>query len=377
MTTPEILPADLARAIEGGEPIHVLDIRAPFRLASGKIDLVAEDRFYNIVGSRLATMRSPSDLGLDPSIPVAVVCGHGNSSKPATEFLNQLGYSARSVRGGMAAWMQLEVVRTLTPPESLDQLRQFDRVGKGALGYLLVSDGEALVIDPPRNLRDVLAAVDETDAALAGVAETHCHADYISGGPALAQRFGVPYYLHPADAIYPYDGTPGTLEFDPLSDGGTISFGRAQARVIHTPGHTEGHVTYMVDTAAFTGDFIFVASVGRPDLAGKTSEWTTTLWESLSKASAWSNDVMIYPAHYSADAERNTDRTVGRSLGEVRKDNEALQLDETEFAAWVHSKAGSFPDAYRTIKAVNVGLMQVDDGQADELEVGKNECAVA
>lgn len=374
----EIQPSELARAIEGDEPIQVLDVRAPFRVAAGKIDLAPSDKFYNIVGSRLVTMQSAADTGLDASLPVAVVCGHGNSSKQAAQFLNQLGFSARSLRGGMAGWMTLNVTRHLPPPSSVDVLIQFDRVGKGALSYVLISDGNALVIDAPRNLEDIVETVEQAGATVVAVADTHCHADFISGSQVLAGHLDAPYYLHPADSFYAYDGAPGKLEFTPLEDGMAIPIGRATVRAVHVPGHTEGQVTYVVDgEAALTGDFIFISSVGRPDLAEKTDEWTATLWDSLTKAMDWSGDLVVYPGHYSSDAERNDDRSVGKQLGQVRSENEALQLDRAGFTAWVKGKAGSFPEAYRTIKAINVGLMQVDTVQADELEVGKNECAVA
>jgi glyoxylase-like metal-dependent hydrolase (beta-lactamase superfamily II) len=373
---PEIEPAELAKAVEEEQPIQLVDVRAPGRVASGRIDQVPDESFYNIVGSHLVTMQSAEETGLDPSIPVAVVCGHGNSSRQATQFLNQLGFSARSVTGGMAAWMHLAVTRPLDVPPSVDGFLQFDRVGKRALGYVLISDGEALVVDPPRESRAFVSAIADAGATLTAVAETHCHADYISGGPALARRFGVPYYIHPADTTYAYDGTPGTLEYDPLEDGGSFRLGRAEVRCAHTPGHTEGHVTFMVDDVALTGDFIFVESVGRPDLAGKTDEWSEALWQSLTRATTWSPNMKIYPAHYGSERERNDDHTIGRPLGEIRDTNEALKLGEADFKAWVKSRAGSFPDAYRTIKAVNVGLMQIDEMQADELEVGKNECAI-
>ena len=375
---PEIQPSELARTLESDDPIQVLDIRAPFRVESGKIDLVPSDKFYNVVGSRLVKMQTAAETGLDPALPVAVVCGHGNSSKQATQFLSQLGFSARSLRGGMAAWMHLNVTRDLPPTSSVDVVKQFDRVGKGALCYVLISDGNALVIDAPRNLEDIVSVVEQAEATVVAVADTHCHADFISGSQVLAKHCDVPYYLHPADSSYAYDGTPGKLAITPLEDGTTIAIGRATVRAVHTPGHTEGHVTYMVDDeAAFTGDFIFISSVGRPDLAGKTDEWTETLWRSLTKANDWSTSLAIYPGHYSSDAERNDDRSIGKSLGEVRSENDALQLDEAGFTAWVKGKSGSFPEAYRSIKAVNVGIMQVDPIQADELEVGKNECAVA
>ncbi len=256
---------------------------------------------------------------------------------------------------------------------------QFDRVGKGALAYLLVSEGNAFIIDPPRRPDAVLEAARTRGATVIGVADTHVHADYISGAPALARDLEVPYYLHPADAVYPYDGTPGRLDFEPLADGAELSVGRSTIRVMHTPGHTEGSVTYLVDdAAAFTGDFIFVESIGRPDLAGKTDEWKHALWQSLERAKReWPADLEIYPAHYATDAERRPDRSVGARFGELLEGNDALGMTAEAFGAWIDSRAGAFPEQYRQIKAVNVGLMAVTEPQAEELEVGRNECAVA
>jgi glyoxylase-like metal-dependent hydrolase (beta-lactamase superfamily II) len=294
-------------------------------------------------------------------------------------FLSQLGFTARSLRGGMAAWMVLAVPRELEPPPALDRFVQFDRVGKGALGYLLVSDGEALVVDPPRTAAAYLDAVAEMGAAIVGVADTHVHADYISGAPALARALDVPYYLHPADAIYPYDGTPGRLAFHALEDGGEIAVGRATVRAVHTPGHTEGSLTYLVgDGAALTGDFLFIDSIGRPDLAGKAAEWTEQLWDSVVRAkTSWPRGLVICPAHYGSDGERNPDRSVCASLGTLLERNATLTIDTgADFASWVMSKTAPAPDAYPKIKAVNVGLRSVTDLEAEELEVGRNECAL-
>lgn len=376
----EIAPEDLVRAVENGEPMQVLDVRAPARLAAGRIDILPDGRFHNIVGSRLATVTSPDALPLDHSAPVCVVCGHGNSSKPAALHLAQLGFAARSLRGGMAAWMLLSVPRDVEPTPSLDRLVQFDRVGKGALGYLLVSDGEALIVDPPRQADAYLAAAKEAHATVVGVADTHCHADYLSGGPALAERLGVPYYLNPADAVYPYDGTPGRIAFEPVEDGTVLRVGRAAVRAVATPGHTEGSVTYVVDDrAAFTGDFVFVASVGRPDLAGKTEAWAEQLWRSLETARrSWPPELIIYPGHYASDAERRPDRVVAVGFGALTERNEAFAIpDHERFRAWVLERTGGFPEAYRTIKAVNIGLTAADDVLAEELEMGRNECALS
>jgi glyoxylase-like metal-dependent hydrolase (beta-lactamase superfamily II) len=384
MTTPpdadalEITAFDLARALEAGERLQVLDVRAPARVAAGRVDTVPTHRFHNIVGSRVRARRSLEGTGLDPAVPIAVVCGHGNDSRVVASHLAGLGAQARSLTGGMAAWMALALPRELPAPSGVDRLVQFDRIGKGALGYLLVSDGEALLIDPPRDASAHLDAVAAAGATVVAVADTHIHADYISGAPALARTLGVPYYLHPADMVYPYDGTPGRIPFHALHDGDAIQVGRVAVRVRHTPGHTEGSVTYLADGAAFTGDFLLVHAVGRPDLAGKAGQWTPRLWESVAAARTdWPVATMIYPAHYASEGERRPDRSVGAPFGELLATNAALRFaDRDAFLAWVAAQAAAFPDAYQRIKAVNVGLATADDRQAEELEVGRNDCAL-
>ena len=379
LVVPEITPDELIHTIENGEDIQVLDVRAAHRLAAGHIDLLPEDRFFNMAGSQVMALQDPGDIGIDKNRPVAVVCARGNSSKHITMFLEEKGYRARSVRGGMAAWMMSCYPRDLAAPPGLDRLTQFDRVGKGSLAYLLASDGEALVIDPARNTEPYRKVADELGARIVGVADTHVHADYISGGPALSAELGVPYYLHPSDNSHVYEGTPGKLDITPVEDGSVIEIGRCQVDVVHTPGHTMGSVTYRIgDAVAFTGDFVFVKSIGRPDLGGKIDSWAGVLWNSVVRArETFPDSIAVYPAHYSSDSERREDRSVWATFGEIRSsDGPLLIASETEFAEWVRAHVVSFPDAYRQIKVINVGLIEVSPEEADELEVGKNECAV-
>jgi len=376
----EITAERLADGLEGGEPIQVLDVRAPERLKNGTVEPVPPDRFANRRGSEILALEDLSRLGLDPSDPVVVVCGHGADSLKIAEHLNGRGFVARSLRGGITAWMRLTVPRELPAPGGgFDRLIQFDRVGKGALGYVLISDDAALVIDPPRDYRAYLDTIAQAGARITAVADTHVHADYISGGPALAAATGARYYLHPADAVFPYDDTPGALAFAPLEDRHELEVGRGRVIARHVPGHTEGSVTFEVgNEAAFTGDLLFIDSVGRPDLAGKTEAWVEDLFRSLrSVKEEWPASIRIYPAHYATDEERNPDRSVGRTFGRIMEHNEPLRLaDPAVFQAWVQERVSTPPEAYRKIKAINVNLLHVDPAQADELEAGKNECAL-
>lgn len=381
---PEIEPLDLAARLESGEAIRVLDVRAPERLTTGRVAPVPAERFHNVRGSEFVRLADPaSAIGLDPADPVAVVCGHGNDSRVVAALLLRRGYEACSLRGGVTSWMRMVIPRELIPPPGFGRLVQFDRIGKGALGYLLVAGGEALAIDPPRDWVPWTEAAAAAGARIVAVADTHVHADYISGAPDMARALGIPYYLHPADNVWPHDGTPGRLDFEPLADRTRLTIGGQPVLAVHTPGHTEGSTTLMVgdltgEAAAFTGDFLFVHSIGRPDLAGRMESWVGDLWRSLERARReWGPAVRLLPAHYSGDGERNGDRTVDRPFGEAQAANATLRItDAAGFTEWVRSHVAKPPEAYPHIKAINVGLAAVTPEQADVLEAGRNECAV-
>ena len=376
--TPEITPEELVERVEAGMPLRVLDVRAPSALSEGRIDIVPADRFINIRGSEIMAMGEQVRDVIAPDGPVAVVCGRGNASRQVALILNELGFQASSLRGGMAAWALAVVARRLPPPPGFDLFLQFDRVAKGAVGYLLAANGEAILIDPPRKAQPYLDAAREAGCRVIAVADTHVHADYLSGGPALSRSLQVPYHMHPGDAILPYDGSPAKIPYAAIEDGAVLKIGGAELRVAHTPGHTDGSVSYLADGVALTGDFVFINSIGRPDLGGKVDEWTVKLWKSLERARRdWPAGVMIYPAHYASESERESDRTIGRAFGKIREKNEPLRItDEAAFVAWVKSKAGASPEAYKKIKAVNLGLLEVWDMEAQELEGGRNECAL-
>lgn len=379
MRIPEIDAVGLARELEAGADLQILDVRAPERLAAGRIDLGPASNFKNLPGSVVLALPSPAMTGLDPARPVVCVCGHGNSSLTIASYLCAQGFDALSLQGGMAAWGRALVPRELPPPPGFRRLLQFDRIGKGALGYLLISAGEALAIDPPLDFTPFETAARDSGAAITGVADTHVHADYISGAASLAAGWGAPYYLHPADNVNPFDSTPGRLETTPLGEGQEIKVGEASLRVVHTPGHTEGSVSLLAgDSAAFTGDFVFVDSLGRPDLVGRCAEWTPVLYASAQRALAqWPDHLVVYPAHYGSEGERNADHSIGLGFGEVKARNSSLRIQSLpEFSAWVESHRRPAPESYRVIKLVNAGLIEADEMQVEQLDAGRNECAL-
>lgn len=380
MPIPELSAAELMAALEmHPEPAapQVLDVRAPARAALGHIESPV---YVNAPGSRVLPLPDAAVLGLDRLRPVVVVCDRGMSSRPVTQLLVSQGFDARSLAGGMLGWMLATVRRPVPGVAALDRLVQVDRVGKGALGYFAARGGDALVVDPARDLAPYEELLAESGARLVGVVDTHCHADYLSGGPALAAAHGAPYFLHPADAIDPYAGRPARIAFEPLEGGTEIAVGDARFAVEHLPGHTEGSVVLRLgQELALTGDFLFVESVGRPDLAGRTASWSELLWRSLERArAAWSPDLRILPAHYSCERERQPSRVVEGRFGGLAARNPPLAITEApEFAAWIASRSGAFPEEYRSIKQANLGLGTVSSELADELEAGRNQCAIS
>jgi glyoxylase-like metal-dependent hydrolase (beta-lactamase superfamily II) len=376
---PEIAAVDLATRLDGGEALQLLDIRAPERVAQGRVTYGATLAFRAVAASRLYELPSLAPLGLDPAVPIAVMCGHGNSSQQATRFLRERGFQAYSVTGGMAAWESVYLARRLSPTPSLQHIVQLDRVAKGALSYLLVSDGDAVVIDPGRHIERYDALLTALGATPAAVIDTHLHADYMSGARAAAARWGVPYFLHPADARSPYDNRDGRLTFQPMTEGDTIAFGRATLVVAHVPGHTLGSVALVADEGlALTGDFLFVGSVGRPDLGGQRDAWARLLWQSLERVRHdWPGDLLVLPAHYAGERERRADRSVAARFDVIAATNDALALqEERHFTAWVSALTTPPPESYRTIKLANLGLVELSDAEAEILEFGPNQCAV-
>jgi glyoxylase-like metal-dependent hydrolase (beta-lactamase superfamily II)/rhodanese-related sulfurtransferase len=376
---PQIPPEELAERLDRGESLQVLDVRAPDKVARGHVAFGSELEFHAVPNSQIFRLPDLTGLELDANRPVAVICGHGNSSKQTTAFLRDRGYEAYSVIGGMAAWEAVYVARQLSPTPSLSHVIQFDRIGKGALSYVLVSDGDAVLVDPGRHLARYEALFNDVGATPAAVVDTHLHADYLSGARAAAARWKVPYFLHLADAISPYDERPGKLAFQPLSDGDTIVFGRATLRAVHVPGHTLGSIALIADEGiALTGDFLFVQSIGRPDLAGRAEAWAKLLWESLERVRrSWPGDFLVLPAHYSGESERRADRAVAARFDVVAATNTPVAIqDQATFLQWIADHTTTFPDAYRTIKEVNLGLAEASDADAEILESGPNQCAI-
>jgi len=374
------IPAEeLARRLDRGERLQLLDVRSPASVARGHITFGINLDFHTLPASQIERLPSLDALGLDPHREVLVVCGHGNSSRRTAALLRQQGLDAHSVAGGLAAWDAVYIPRSLSSTRTIEHVVQIDRVGKGALSYVLASDGDAVIVDPGRHLERYDAVLNGIGATPAAVIDTHMHADYASGARAAARRWSVPYFLHPDDARSPFDGADGRFEYQPLTPGDTIAFGRATLRAEHVPGHTLGSIALLAEQdLALTGDFLFVRSVGRPDLGGARDAWARLLWQSLEAVRRrWPADLLVLPAHYASESERRPDRTVGARFDVIRETNAAAAIGhEATFLRWLAEHDAAPPEGYRTLKLLNLGLLDLTEGELESAEAGPNQCAV-
>lgn len=233
------------------------------------------------------------------------------------------------------------------------QVVQFNLAVLSHYSYLLVSDGKALAIDPARDVEAYLELLRQKGWTLEGVFLTHSHADFVAGHMELARSANCPIYANRASqALFPHQ---------PLGEGSTLQVGQASVSILETPGHTPDGLCAAVYSPGepkspkllFTGDTLFVGSVGRPDLMGGTlaaSSLASMLFDTWTKKLAPLDDsVAVYPAHGAGSLCGAHLRDDPRStVGTERRTNPYLQhRTRSEFVAAV---LDGLPDAPQYFK---------------------------
>ncbi len=200
--------------------------------------------------------------------------------------------------------------------------------------YYIESEGEAVVIDPLREVNAYLDRASRDSARIKYVFETHFHADFVSGHLDLSKKSGAPIVYGPM-------ANP-TFDAYIAKDGEEFKVGKLTFRVLHTPGHTMESTCYLLldengaEQALFSGDTLFIGDVGRPDLAQKAANLTQDqlagyLFDSLrNKVMTLPDDVTVYPAHGAGSAcGKNMSKETFDSLGHQKAVNYALRADMT------------------------------------------------
>ncbi|MCC5924445.1 MAG: MBL fold metallo-hydrolase [Crocinitomicaceae bacterium] len=217
--------------------------------------------------------------------------------------------------------------------------------------YYIISNGEAVIIDPLREVQPYLEKLEKDNVKLKYIFETHFHADFVSGHLDLSEATGAPIVFGP-------NANP---DFDCIvaEDGQIFELGNVKFKILHTPGHTMESTTFLLidehgkDYAIFSGDTLFLGDVGRPDLAQKAANMTQEqlaghLYDSLmNKIMPLADDVIVYPGHGAGSAcGKNMSTDTVDTLGNQKKTNYALNQPNKEAFVAAVTEGLTPPPAY-------------------------------
>jgi glyoxylase-like metal-dependent hydrolase (beta-lactamase superfamily II)/rhodanese-related sulfurtransferase len=224
--------------------------------------------------------------------------------------------------------------------------------------YMLASEGEAVVVDPQRDVEIYLTAAEANQVSIRHIFETHLHADFVSGHRELASRTGARIYIGAqAEATFPHV---------PVKDGFQLQVGQIRITALETPGHTPESMCFVIADeeksrapwAVLTGDTLFLGDVGRPDLSKRftAAQLAGMLYDSLHhKILKLSDDVLVYPAHGAGSlCGRNMRAERVSTIGTERLTNYALQIkSREEFVRQLTSNLPARPEYFQQDAEIN------------------------
>lgn len=364
----EIDAETLQNWMANGEPVEVIDIRPQADYEAWHVPGAANvDAYHHIYAGSPGPL---ADFQPQTASPVVAVCYVGQTSRIAAQYLRSRGVRAVSLNGGMQAWSLSWNTAPVPLPSRTATVIQVRRTGKGCLSYILGSSDEALVIDPSLDPELYIDLAGSNGWHIRKVIDTHIHADHLSRGRALAELANAEYCLPAQDRA--------SFKFHPILPGDPITVGESRLEAFATPGHTYESMSFLLDEQAlFTGDTLFLESVGRPDLkAGReeTEERARLLHGTLQMLAAMDSELVILPCHTGRPVPFDN-QPIAAPLESVVIQVEALRLAEDAFVAWILERIPPNPPNYATIVQLNErGVLPAIDPTT--LEAGANRCAI-
>ncbi len=369
---------DLYKALVGKEDFLLLDVRNETDHSRFPVEGPYDIRMQNVPYIDFIEDESDSLAKVSKGYPVRIVCAKEGSAQYVGEILASNGFDdVGYLEGGIVSWgNMLEATKINNGTDGFD-LYQCIRPGKASCNYIITYKDEMILFDPSRNVPFYSEFAREHGIKIVHSFETHLQADYISGSIDLAKATGCTIHAHDGD----FHGTK--VQYNPLQDGDTFSIpsGGPEVKIIHTPGHTPGSTTFMInDRYMISGDTVFIESVGRPDLGGKAVEWAKTLFGTLQeKILPMDPDVQVLPGHFISWTEANEGMVFQQSLESVIDHNKDVYSisEEASFVDFIKNNMRKQPDVYGEIRKVNGGFLEVDTEEGDTMDLGKNECAAS
>ena len=377
MSVQSFTAQDLFEWLVSKESFLLLDVRNEEEFGRFKVEGPYPFETINVPYMEFIEHEEESVAKVPQGKKLRIVCAKEGSSKYVGEILVNHGYTdVAHMLVGIKAWGNLLApVRVATGTDY--ELYQFRRPGKASCSYGLICGKEMMLFDPAKNITAYQTFADQKGCTITRTFETHRQADYISGSPMLQQTLGTEILAPPAD----FQGA--AFDYTPVNDGDRFGFsnGGPLVNVLHTPGHTPGSTSYLIDDKfVVSGDTIFIFSMGRPDLGGMAEAWSKMLFQTMiEKIMSLDESILVLPGHYMDWKEANEDLVFAETLGKIKEINASIYgiTDANAFYEFIRSNMRPQPEEYAKIREINAGLVQVDAEEADNMDLGKNECAAS
>ncbi|MCF8057613.1 MAG: MBL fold metallo-hydrolase [Desulfocapsa sp.] len=304
---------------------------------------------------------------------IRIVCAKEGSAKYVGEILLKHGFDdVCYLTGGIKTWGNLLVPKVVKESDDYT-LYQFIRPGKASCSYGLCSGEEMMLFDPSRNIEFYIDFAQKKNCKIIKTFETHLQADYIAGSRQIAEKTGADFFGG-AD----FEGTKAGNKTVTEGEIHTFSKSGPEIKVLFTPGHTPGSLTFIVDDSyMISGDTVLIQSIGRPDLGGKVDEWAVLLFNTIQKVAKLDESLYVLPGHYMDWNEANENLIFCQTFKDVQQRNkEVFSLtDKNDFIQYIKDHMRKQPPEYALIRLANGNMEQYDPDKQEELDLGKNECA--
>ncbi|MCW5211659.1 MBL fold metallo-hydrolase [Desulfobulbus sp. TB] len=367
--------SDLFQWLIQKEDLVVLDVRNEKDYSRFRIESPYPFELHNISYYDFMEAEKESVARVPANRRICIVCAKEGSAKYVAEILDKHGFDDVSyLAGGFKSWGNMLIPKLISDQEGY-QLYQFIRPAKASCSYGLIFQDEMMLFDPSRNSDFYLNFAAEKGCTITKTFETHLQADYISGSRAIAEQTGAIFYGNQEDFA------DSNNLYTPVVDGEVHRFtdeNSPTVRVLFTPGHTPGSTSYIInEKQMISGDTVFIASVGRPDLGGHAEAWAIQLYTTLGMIKKLDQDLAVLPGHYMNWEEANEDFIFTTSLGDAIERNKAIYAitNQGDFIRFIQDNMRTQPEEYAVIRLLNAHKKQVDNDQAEILDIGKNECA--